>query len=72
MAVDTKAKRMSSIMVGLPFRRVFPDPDGVIDAPDRQTNAKQYNGISVGSIVASTKVPYVGFVVNILRPMGSW
>ena len=44
MAIDTAAKRASSIGVGMPFILSI-IPDGTIDAADRQTVSDSYGGI---------------------------
>ena len=36
MALDTRSKRLSVIMLGLPFRPHLPIPDGTLDQGDRQ------------------------------------
>jgi hypothetical protein len=46
MPVDTRDKRSSAIMVGLPFRGQLPAPDaGAEDQGDRQHVALMYRGI---------------------------
>ena len=35
MAIDTRNKRSSAIMCGMPFRGQYPAPDGSISAEDR-------------------------------------
>lgn len=51
MAIDTKLKRYSAILVGLPFRGMLPDPDAVIGAPDRLAVGFMYAGIAAAAAV---------------------
>lgn len=44
MAIDTEAKRRSAIQHGLPFAVAYIEPDGTIDADDRQHAAGVYAG----------------------------
>lgn len=43
--LDTAAKRMSAIDIGLPWRTALPIPDGSISQADRQTVALHYGGV---------------------------
>jgi hypothetical protein len=51
MAVDTRNKRASVVNVSLPWRGIWPTPDGTIDRQDRSEALGLYDGIS---FVAST------------------
>ena len=42
MSIDTREKRASAIMVGLPFRNLLPVADGVIDNDDKRQVAFLY------------------------------
>lgn len=42
MAVDTRNKRASCLSLGLPFGRVYPNPDGTIDSNDREQMSYVY------------------------------
>lgn len=54
MALDTAAKRGSSIHVGCPWRSILPFPDATIDQGDRQATAYDYSGIAAsGGAVAA-------------------
>lgn len=52
MAVDSRLKRESCLAVGLDFRCVRPDPDGAIDAADRQHVSGIYRGIAAAGMGA--------------------
>jgi hypothetical protein len=45
MAVDTRNKRSSAVLVGLPWRGLYPDPDGTVAADDRSHAAGLYGGL---------------------------
>ncbi len=47
--LDTRNKRASALGFDLPFLRVFPNPDGSIDQPDRQQVAWKYPAISAAA-----------------------
>lgn len=69
----TVLTRLSSINPGCPWRGILPIPDGTVEAADRQVVPYLYAGILAGGApVVSGLPPYVGFHVNIGRPMGSW
>jgi hypothetical protein len=51
MAVDTRDERSSQINLLMPWRMVFPLPDGTIGAADRQHQAWLYAGILAGGAV---------------------
>lgn len=46
MAVDTRDKRASVLLVALAFARIWPNPDGAITGTDRQHTSFCYRGIS--------------------------
>lgn len=47
MAIDTRDKRASCLMLALPFGRVFPNPDGTLAAAaDRTHMSYLYRGIT--------------------------
>lgn len=54
MALDTANKRAAAISVGLPWRGMFPFPDGTIDAGDRTQAA------SLSRIGAAVSTPTGG------------
>lgn len=59
MAIDTVDKRASTLMVGLPFRAILPEPDGVIAAAERIIVAFRYSGIlTAGVTITSLLMPY--------------
>jgi len=65
--------RLSSVNVSCPWRGILPIPDGTVSAADRQVVPFFYAGISAGEAPEVSAVsPYVGFHVNISRPMGGW
>jgi hypothetical protein len=45
MAMDTRSKRSSALLLRLPFKRSLPLADGTIDQADRQATARGYAGI---------------------------
>jgi hypothetical protein len=46
MAVDTRDRRASVLLLAEPFGRVLPHPDGAVTQPDRQQLSLFYRGIS--------------------------
>lgn len=50
MAIDTRNKRASSLMIGLPFGRVWPLPDGTITEADFEHESYLYSGIQSGAV----------------------
>jgi len=60
--MDTAAKRYSILGIDLPFPRLFPIPDGTIDAQDRQWFIGKYQGIafSGGGSVFTPRLPLLG------------
>jgi hypothetical protein len=48
MAIDTRDRRASCLMLGLPFGHVWPMPDGAITAADFEQESYLYRGISSG------------------------
>lgn len=53
MAIDTRDKRASAISSALPWRGLWPLPDGALDQGDRQHVASMYRGIAAGAPAAS-------------------
>lgn len=51
MAIDSRDKRSSAIHVGLPWRGMYPLPDGTIGQEDRQHAATFYRGVSSLSVI---------------------
>jgi hypothetical protein len=50
MAIDTRDKRASCLMLALPFGRVFPVPDGSLNTgPDRTHMSYLYRGITAAA-----------------------
>jgi len=47
--ITSQTARMSAIMVCLPFRAIYPVPDGTISQGDRQCVAYQYAGVLAGA-----------------------
>lgn len=54
MPIDSRDKRASSLLVGLPFGRVFPVPDGTITEADFEQEAYLYRGIPSGAVVVES------------------
>lgn len=46
---DTRDKRASSIGIDLGWMRVYPNPDGTIDANDRQQSGYKYYGFTAAT-----------------------
>jgi hypothetical protein len=44
VAIDTRNRRASILGLKLPFGRVLPNPDGLIDAQDRGQLVGEYSG----------------------------
>ena len=55
MAIDTKQRRYSAMLIGLPWRGALPKSDGIIDAADRLMLANLYSG-NVGDLVGDVLV----------------
>ncbi len=68
MAVDTKDKRISAMLVASPTGRVLPDPDGSIDAGDRGHQSLMYSGL-VASVTISMDMWYAETQRPTLPPM---
>jgi hypothetical protein len=49
MAIDTRDKRASILMLALTFSRVYPNPDGALTNEDRQHMGYVYRGISIAA-----------------------
>lgn len=49
MALDTRDKRASALLIGLGFGRVRAAPDGSLNAADRRQAALCYRGIATAS-----------------------
>lgn len=59
MAIDTRAKRESSMNVFAPWRSRYPFGDGTIDQADRQTSIYHYGGVlASGGVVDDTSDVY--------------
>lgn len=54
--LDTPLKRLSGIHPSLPWRGLYPLPDGTIEQADRQVIAWLYSGISAGAAPATVAV----------------
>lgn len=54
MPLTTRNARASVLLLGLPFGRVFADPDGLVAQADRQQAALSYAGLLAGASVVST------------------
>lgn len=54
MAIDTRNKRASALLPGLPWRGFLPAPDSAVDAGDRLQGAFLYRGIAADAPVAVT------------------
>lgn len=52
--MDTRNKRSSAILVGMPWRCEFPDPDSTVGDGDRAHVAFYYAGFSSVAIVLPT------------------
>lgn len=48
MAIDSRDRRASIILLDTGWARIWPDPDGVIDAEDRQQGGLKFSGIPAG------------------------
>ncbi|HUV67476.1 MAG TPA: hypothetical protein VMW24_26530 [Sedimentisphaerales bacterium] len=55
MAIDTKQRRYSAMLIGLPWRGALPKSDGIIDAADRLMLLNLYTG-NVGDLVGDVLV----------------
>lgn len=55
--MNTRNKRASSVMVGLPWRGLMPVADNTVDASDRQFMALMYMGIAAGGFVPPAPSP---------------
>lgn len=53
--LDTRNKRASAIGFDAIERRVYPNPDGVIDVFDRQQTAGKYAGIDTTVVVGGNR-----------------
>lgn len=53
MAVDTRNKRSSALLVSLPWRGLLPLPDSSLSQADRQHVAFQYSGIAADPLTVS-------------------
>jgi len=53
MAVDSRQKRSSCLNVGLPFGRMMPPADSVVDAYDRRQGCFLYAGIAAAALTVS-------------------
>lgn len=62
--IDTQQKRMSAIMVGLPFRAVLPPAELTVSQADRQTVAFSYSGILAEAFVTPTFRNIVGIQLS--------
>jgi hypothetical protein len=64
VAVDSRAKRSSILGLKLPFGRVFPHPDGSLDAADRAQTVFEYAGnwISVAVVRAARRHRMSGLI----------
>lgn len=61
MAIDNKNKRLSAINVSLPWRGMYPVPDGSLDNGDRQTIVGLYRGLENAFIsISSAAIAYTG------------
>lgn len=49
MAIDTRDKRASAINISLPWRGLWPLPDGSLNTGDRQQSNNMYRGITADS-----------------------
>jgi len=55
MAIDTRNKRASCLLLAMPFGRVFPSPDGSLATQsDRQFMARLYAGLLTVIVLEST------------------
>ena len=52
--LDTRNKRSSGLHVTLPWRGLFPLPDGTVSAADRQHADGQYSGIAAAAAQQAT------------------
>lgn len=46
--MDTRNKRSSALLIGLPFRGLYPAPDGAVGEEDRPHVALMYAGLAAG------------------------
>ena len=63
MAVDSRDKRSSAIVPGMPWRGLLPVPDSGVNAGDRQHVSYLYRGIAADSPVTTTAAPGAEFTV---------
>lgn len=63
MAIDTRDKRASAIMPGIPWRGLLPVADSGVNAGDRQQVAFLYRGIAADAPVVTAAVPGAEFTV---------
>jgi hypothetical protein len=59
MAIDTRLKRASAISIIVPFMVPGVEPDGTIEARDRQAQAWVYSGILAGAAVVAADGDYI-------------
>lgn len=66
MALDTRAKRMSAILVGKPFRGgMVHAPDSGFSQGDRQASAFMYSGIlAIAAVVNEVRMILAGITLS--------
>lgn len=64
MAIDSRDKRMSLIVLDLPGR-VLPSPSGTLNAQDRVQLAGKYSGFVTGDHYTGNAAPY--FLTRVRR-----
>lgn len=71
--MDTRDKRSSAILHSLPWRGLFPLPDGAVNQADRQHTCNMYRGIAAGApapivviqglltVIFTSRIPHATF-----------
>lgn len=65
MAIDSEDKRRSVLGFGLPYMAVAPNPDGTINAADREHIAGFYRGIAAGAPPVAVQVASRGLLMGV-------
>jgi len=66
VALDTRTKRASNMLLALPFRPTLPIPDGTLDQADRQQFLYMGNGqlFQTPSVLTPTNLGYLTFDIG--------
>jgi len=69
MAIDTRARRASSVGAARPWVVQLPVPDGAVSLEDRQQTAYRYVGIPAGAFVPPALITYIMSVTEVSQPV---